>query len=500
MSASSWRRVLMVISAVYLLVQIANVILVGRSIGFGQLLELGDSTLFIQLSSKPWLSGELWGGGGIVFGYPVLLKLFGLGFGMLLLQTLGSAAAWLVLGWEVFRGSHRASVGVVSAAFLMVLSLAPEVSYLHQFIMTDSLGLSGFVVMVAIMLRLLRTGSQVACALVIPVALVWVEIRPTNIVFVLLLSLVAVVWAARSRRRDIAVLAAGGLLLCAGFAVFHSQQRGQVVTKWVVDVGLDDPEIRAFLVAQGMPINETVRSLGDGAGISGDYAGRMAADPSLREFNKWVEDESLDAYTKWLLRDPAAFTADASRSFAASLPEKPPDFIIVGQEFGKKITPTARDAVWPIGGSIGSLAWVRPHLLLGLIVGYTLVLATVVLRLRPKMWRDARWQTGWLMVYILPVHVGVSFFADTVEVVRHGLGAALQLRVALVLLIAWSVDALWVGRNVQPTVGGRGTSSSTRSSATEGLVATTVDSDLNSPALPDVDVSRSSSVPSSTRS
>lgn len=67
----------------------------------------------------------------------------------------------------------------------------------------------------------------------------------------------------------------------------------------------------------------------------------MAADPSLREFNKWVEDESLDAYTKWLLRDPAAFTADASRSFAASLPEKPPDFIIVGQEFGKKITPTA---------------------------------------------------------------------------------------------------------------------------------------------------------------
>ena len=83
---------------------------------------------------------------------------------------------------------------------------------------------------------------------------------------------------------------------------------------------------------------------------------------------------------------------------------------------------------------------------------------------------------------------------------RHGLGAALQLRVALVLLIAWSVDALWVGRNVQPTVGGRGTSSSTRSSATEGLVATTVDSDLNSPALPDVDVSRSNSVPSSTRS
>lgn len=142
----------------------------------------------------------------------------------------------------------------------------------------------------------------------------------------------------------------------------------------------------------------------------------------------------------------------------------------------------------------------RPHLLLGLIVGYTLVLATVVLRLRPKMWRDARWLTGWLMVYILPVHVGVSFFADTVEVVRHGLGAALQLRVALVLLIAWSVDALWVGRNVQPTVGGRGTSSSTRSSATEGLVATTVDSDLNSPALPDVDVSRSNSVPSSTRS
>ena len=213
-----------------------------------------------------------------------------------------------------------------------------------------------------------------------------------------------------------------------------------------------------------------------------------------------MEDESLDAYTKWLLRDPAAFTADASRSFAASLPEMPPDFIIVGQEFVKNITPTARDAVWPIGGSIGSLAWVRPHLLLGLIVGYTLVLATVVLRLRPKMWRDARWLTGWLMVYILPVHVGVSFFADTVEVVRHGLGAALQLRVALVLLIAWSVDALWVGRNVQPTVGGRGTSSSTRSSATEGLVATTVDSDLNSPALPDVDVSRSNSVPSSTRS
>lgn len=99
--------------------------------------------------------------------------------------------------------------------------------------------------------------------------------------------------------------------------------------------------------------------------------------------------------------------------------------------------------------------WLRPHCWLVGWVGITIVAATVALARRPDGWRDGRWQIGWFLLATAPLHGAVSFYGDIVAQSRHGLGAAVQLRVALILVGVWACEELLAGRDAPRTGGGR---------------------------------------------
>lgn len=465
MTDQRWQRLFVGALIAYALLQVFNFFWVGSSFGFGQLLPAGDSVVYESVASSPWWSRDLWAG-VLPFGYPVILKLTGTGALLFALQTLGSAMAWLGLAWEVNAVARRRSVGAVSAIGVLLMSLAPEVSTPHQLILTESLSLTLMVVLVALCLRWLRTNSKATQALLLPVSLLWIELRPTSMVVVAGSAVVALVWAARAKRSDIAVLAMGGLAMSAAFVALGAEQGGQTTLRWVVEVGLTDPDARSFLIDRGMPVNETVLSLAERNSQVSDFKNRVGADPRLDEFREWVAQDSAKAYAAWLLADPADLTVTLGRSFSASFAEDADEMFLKGRRAGMALTLSAQEARLPVGGTLGGVVWVGPHGPLAAVVGYTMVAAVVVLRLKPRGIADPRWKLGWLLMFLVPVHVAISYFGDTVEQLRHGLGAALQLRLAVVLLVAWCFDSLLAGqrRSAPPTQ--RDTSASTRSKVT----------------------------------
>ena len=436
------------ILALYLAVQLVTVVTVASGLGDGGLPRFSVSNLMIDLAERPWTSVELWAG-TYPFGYPVILKAFGTGLALYLVQWGLSVGAWLWLARELIVAARNRWVGTIGALWLLGLSLAPDVAIWHQLVMTESLAGTGAVALIALALRWFRTRSATLAWASIPLAIVWMEVRPSNVLWVLGVGALALAAAVVTRRRQLVVVGAIALFLVGGFVSLATPHGSQPILKWVVNVGLKDPETRAFLVDRGMPDSEALRDLGAAQAISSDYIDIVAADPGLAGFREWMDTEASSAYVAWTLSDPGDLVLDAGRSFSASVGsgisvEEADGLIGSATDHRGRL---AEEVAAPLGLGVGAAMWVGPQVILVLVIAYVVGLATIAANNRPGCVGEARWSVGWFVLAISPLHLLASFFGDTVEPLRHGLLGSMTLRLALVLLASWAIDALLSGRS-----------------------------------------------------
>lgn len=430
----------------YVLFAAINFARVSTYLSAGRLPYFSDSLVFLRDASHPLWSLDLWAG-IYPFGYPLAIRVFGDGVWLHAAQAAIAAAAWLWLAREAVASTSRPGLKLVVFGWILTLSLTPEVAVYHQWVMTESLSFSTFVALVALALRWRRTGDANLLWWAVPLVIMWVELRKSNVVLLLTLAAVAVLWWLFSRRRQALAVGAVALLVVVGLSWMgaRTHQSGQTITKWVMEVGIPNPEAREFLAERGMPTDEAVLDLG---GLSYSSADRLALDPRLAEFREWLAADASGAYARWLVSHPSDLVVQTGRAMSQSFS----DSYVVG-DYRRDLTlavlglPQAGDPILPLGMSIGGAVWLRPHALLVGWAALTIVGATVALARRPDRWRDGRWQIGWFLLALAPIHAAVSFYGDIVAQGRHGLGAAIQLRVALILLGVWAIDELLGARH-----------------------------------------------------
>ncbi|MBK7166983.1 MAG: hypothetical protein IPH81_17440 [Candidatus Microthrix sp.] len=438
----------------YVLLAAINVARATTYLPAGRLPYFSDSLVFLRTgASAPW-SLDLWAG-TYPFGYPLAIRILGEGVWLHVGQAALAAAAWLWLAREAAASTQRPGLKLVAFGWILGISLAPEVAGQHQLVMTESLSFSALVGLVALALRWRRTGDVNLLWWSVPLVIMWVELRKSNVVVLAALVGVAALWWLFSRRRQALAVGAVALLVIVGSSWLGSRtnQSSQTITKWVLDVGIPDPDAREFLAERGMPTSEAVLDLG---GMAYSASDRLAVDPRLKDFRAWMATEASGAYAAWLLSHPSELVVQSGRALSQSFSD-----IDIVEAHQKDLSlavlglPGAGPLVLPAGIRVGGLVWLRPHCWLVGWVGITIVAATVALARRPDGWRDGRWQIGWFLLATAPLHGAVSFYGDIVAQSRHGLGAAVQLRVALILVGVWACEELLAGRDASRTGGGR---------------------------------------------
>ena len=115
----------------------------------------------------------------------------------------------------------------------------------------------------------------------------------------------------------IVTLKAVALLVIVGSSWLGSRtnQSSQTITKWVLDVGIPDPDAREFLAERGMPTSEEVLDLG---GMAYSASDRLAVDPRLKDFRAWMATEASGAYAAWLLSHPSELVVQSGRALSQS--------------------------------------------------------------------------------------------------------------------------------------------------------------------------------------
>lgn len=399
-----------------------------------------DTPTYIQDADEALWSLDLWGG-AYPFGFPLTVRVLGDGWRLHLAHVIGSAVGWSWLAYEVSRCVRNRAVRVTAVIWLLSTSLVLEVAARHQLVMTDSLSTTLFVILVALAVRWRRIGNDLLLWSALPIVILWIGYRKSNVVllgaFIALMAVMA--FRQRSRRFLGVTLVAASLVIPLNWTGSRTHQSGQTLTKWVRTVGIPTPEIRAFLIDRGMPDSQAVLDLGGRT----DELQRLAYDPELADFRVWLRDDLTGAYAAWLLEHPDQLAMEAARSLSSTFTDRNPEAAYKNEfGFSMLVPGSVGRPRFPAGVQLGELAWVRPHPWLLLWVVATIVGSTVAGRRRADSVRDPLWQVGWFLFVLAPVHGMVTYFGDMSGPERHGIGAAVQLRIALIMLGAFAADSL----------------------------------------------------------
>jgi len=353
--------------------------------------------------------------------------------GMVVGQALVGAVCWAALAlsaaaWFRFRTSRIAVAGVLAA-----LGCTTIVTNWDAAKLSESLGLSLTVLVIAAWLNFVRRTEAGTALFVALATLPWLFVRqsliPTAWLVVGLAGLAAVVAWRRRGTADLAVrlVAALCLVLAAETAVAtvtysHNQEIVQENLRVIIANRVaSDPARLEWFEDHGMPV---------------PASGRLDPD-SLREdptFSRWVAGEGRSTYLRYLLTHPwytataplddvtdlQRSTADEVEPSAAML--SPPDHYATT----RPVLPSVAEDLLFGAGDTGTVIF-----LLVLVGGWSLA------RLRR---RSARWAIPWALVGLAVTSLYTGWHGATPELGRLALMGATMLRIGLFLQLAVLIE------------------------------------------------------------
>ena len=148
-----------------------------------------------------------------LWGVPLFYALFPDDGSRVLAQWAIGTVAWAVLAWVVWTCLAHPAARVLGAGGVLLLGVLGPVTNWDFAILSESLSISLGVLVLALVLRWLTTGSRWALGGLTAVAVLWLFTRPEIRLMVALLLVVIAGYAVR--RRTVAAAAAGAVLLVA---------------------------------------------------------------------------------------------------------------------------------------------------------------------------------------------------------------------------------------------------------------------------------------------
>lgn len=398
-----------------------------------------DSTLYLAAARAPVWSRELLAGPG-PFVFLLLVKAAARDLqAIVVVQTLGYVAAWIWLAAAARSALRARAAQLVTFGGLLALGTAPRLIVWNVTIATESVALAVSCALVASALGFVRRPRAGSAVLFCAALAVFGFTRDTNALALAVIVVVAGLAAALVRSQRSAAFATAGV--AAAVAVGAMALSGQAEPpRWLHPVNenitfrvIGDPGAERFFTERGMPLDENLRTLPDEFFLR---ARELRDGPQFEALRAWTREHGRDTYVRWLLQDPLALVADPfGERHRVVLPD------VVGYSiFPRNAPPAVYAAVGAAG--LPPVTWLGELLLLASGVALV-VLATA-----------RRAHGGVLAVVATTMVLAVAGFAaayhgDALEIDRHSLTSAVQLRIGVWLTLGLVLDAVLTRSRVE---------------------------------------------------
>lgn len=278
-------------------------------------IEFPDSASYFSKASEQMWTRDFFFGSGRFFVVPLAYKLVGAvhsleSSALTWFQWLVSITSWLYLAFTV-RGTLSCTKSrTIGFAAILVLGLSTDLAMWDRAILSESLSTSGFVLLVAALLRSGQTLAARHVASFVLLAIVWSFTREANSLLLpplaLSLMVTALWYTPRGHRaRRYAAIALAACLLVVATTTFVSA-RGD---RWVFPLYnvfgkrvLVSPERVAYYAERGMPLTHRLLAMAGEFADGQDLAFYRA--PELESFRTWVQRDGRRVYARDLLSHP----------------------------------------------------------------------------------------------------------------------------------------------------------------------------------------------------
>jgi hypothetical protein len=389
-----------------------------------------DSQVYVDAASAPVWSLDLLAARG-PFGFSLLVKLCASNLrAVVVVQSLGFVAAWVFLAATVGGLARRRAVAASAFAAVLAIGASAPVVQWNAFITTESMSLSLLCVVIACGLRV-AAGARGPAVAGLAVALVaWGFTRDTNATIAGLVGvLLLVVAVARPAWRRVGALvgAAGIAVAVAATTLAHAADPPRwfwPVTETIVLRYLDEPDAVDYLAARGMPLDERTWRLKEAYFVEHVPLEDRTGYHDLRA---WLEADGRDAFVGYLLSHPVWTLREPFVDRDRLLAPTVGSYARVHRVVPPGVYEWTRVVGFPaVPGAVGVATLAAIAALVGLGV-------------------RRRDEPGVVAVVGLVLTLAVAGYyaawhGDALEIDRHALTAAVQLRLGIVAAAALAVD------------------------------------------------------------
>lgn len=342
-----------------------------------------------------------------------------------------SILCWTLLAFAAAYALRTSELKPVAFALILLFSLSTPVLLWDRFLMAESASASLTAALVASWLVFLRRPGGWTVSAVVVSTFLFVFVRETHAVLMAGLSCVLMIWSILPGPRRHRILAAAFIAAISGWSLFSVSRSRE---RWTFDMEnviaqriLTEPARLAEFQRAGMPVTPKLRGLAGKYASSDDWAFSRA--PELESFRTWLDRDFGKAYLRYLLRNPSwALAAPFGDSRLLSPNPLQPPFSVYFEKQSLHLPGSAQRLLYPDSGSsllvlcmvgIASVTWggIRRGLRRETAVSILLVLSTIP-------------------------HGLVAWHGDAMEVARHGVPVATDLRLGLLLLLLQAADGL----------------------------------------------------------
>lgn len=353
-------------------------------------------------------------------------------------QILVGILAWSFLSVTVGDAIGTRQVRLLAMVAVCLFGLVPVVTLWDGAMLSESLSISLTVMLLGLLIRLRAPTPRLVGATLV-VTLLWVFTRQTNTLTFLALSPFAVgftVWRLPARRAAVAALALSAIAGYGAYTIFVAEQAPPANHVWrfnslelVTDRLALEPDALRYFVKHGMPLAPVVTA-------------ERAPVPSVRlvysgRFGAWVQRSFRRVYLGWLEHHLPSVIGGSLRTTEQSLLMRPRQYGRVRAVLPRWLSV----ALWPTTPD-GVAAW--------LVCALTLMVVGIVYHRRMK---------GWVVcgtaVIVATAMGSDTYLLSTEEYARLLLPTALLLRLVLLFVVLFTLDALLDARGETQTNGER---------------------------------------------
>ncbi|MBK6648060.1 MAG: hypothetical protein IPG44_20350 [Anaerolineales bacterium] len=383
--------------------------------------DLADTDIYIRLADESILGAGLLNADRPV-GFPLLLLIAGHDFSLAAgIQLALTIFSWGMLAFAVSRSFQSMVVRFFSFAIILALGLARHLAGWDFVMMTESLSLSLFALLIACAAWLLQGWRTIKLIALAGVAVLFAFTRDTN-AYLLAMAAGLILIAVMFRWCKPRGMAVSFIFLAIFAASYLTANMGE---RWVFPfVNVMGRRILPYLDRVeyfedcGMPVTPELMEMA--WYFAGGNDRRFFNDPALEGFRQWLAEDGKACYMKWLVSHPAETFAEVYREFDGLM-----FFDGVGEYFSRNYSDLLPSRIERLLYPVYFADWILAALMVGAIAASIL---------RPWV-KNPLWALFIILSLTIFPHAYITWHGDAMAPERHMLSVGMQLSVSFWLLL-----------------------------------------------------------------